>query len=79
MHAYLALICAETRLDASRQHTHCQQEHGIFNVTQALEQMRRSMGDESARSAGGGSTNSTTAVIQMQLSWPRALFWPRDY
>ena len=37
------------------------------------------MGDESARSAGGGSTSWTTAVIQMQLSRPRARFWPRDY
>ena len=44
-----------------------------------MEQIRRSMGDESARSAGGVSTNWTKAVIQMQLSRSRALFWPRDY
>ena len=44
-----------------------------------MEQMRRSMGDESARSAGGGTIDSTAAAIQVQLSRSRALLWPRDY
>ena len=44
-----------------------------------MEQMRRSMGDESATSAGGGSILLITAAIQMQLSRSRALFGPRDY
>ena len=44
-----------------------------------MEQMRRSMGDEFATSAGGRSIGMTTVVIQMQLSQSLALFWPRDY
>ena len=44
-----------------------------------LQLVERSTNDESATPVGIGPIDSTTAVIPMQLSRPRALFWPRDY